>query len=428
MTARYRPLVVGCSGADVDALHARLLDLGAEIDSDELAAGFFGRSTRNALITVQQRLHLLPTGAADTQMVLALGNADAPHHCYVAGRVLGPDEQPVGAAVVHAFDRALRTSHLIGEAVSDDDGWYLIHYEPQPTGSADPGSADVYVRVLIHDRVVYDSPIQETIFNAPGLVSVTVRLPVRVAPERSEYERAVAAIEPLLGGLDWADLREDDQYHDVTFLAGESGLDPDQVTWVILANRLGLDAGIPPYFFYALFAEQTLAAAQRWLSLTPRLHLSISVSAGYLLNDVVLLPQADIEAAVRDATSTFLVPQRLADELPGILERLSQRLEQARTWAAAERQRVLQAQITHLIGSDLSDRLTAVLSADEFGDLPTIMSRLGALPLTASDPAADDSLGLLVLTELTGDDPVLMGRVRDRFGITGPATRIGSPN
>ena len=30
-------------------------------------------------------------------------------------------------------------------------------------------------------------------------------------------------------------------------LAGETGLDHDHVTWVILANRLGAEPGIPPY-------------------------------------------------------------------------------------------------------------------------------------------------------------------------------------
>jgi Tc toxin complex TcA C-terminal TcB-binding domain/Neuraminidase-like domain len=420
VTDSYRTLGVGSSGGDVRALHARLLDLGADIAYGELVAGFFGGSTRNELIIIQRRLDRAATGVADPETVRALQDADAPRHCYVVGQVLGPSEEPVPDALVQAFDRDIRGSAELGEAATHGEGWYLVRYAPEREGPRERGGgADVYVRVLVGDRVVYDPPMQDTIFNVAPLVSITIRLTVRVAPERSEYETAVATIEPLLGDLGWSDLKEDDEYHDVTFLAGQSGLDQDHVTWAILANRLAPQSSISPYFFYALFAEQTLAAAQRWLSLTPRLHLTISMPAGPLLNDIVLLPQVDIETAVRDATSTFIVPQRLTDELPEILDRLRERQEEAREWASRERQRVLRAQVAHLADADLADQVTAVLDADEFGDLPAIMNKLGALPLVPSGSTDDDVLGALVLAEFAGDDPVLIGRVRERFGITG---------
>ncbi len=419
MTDSYRTLGVGSSGDNVRGLHARLLDLGADIGYDELTAGFFGGSTRVALVAVQRQLRLPASGVADPETVKALQDAEAPHHSYVAGRVLGPGEAPVNRAQVQAFDRDLRSSEELGETTTNADGWYLVRYQQQQPSPAERGGADVYLRVLIGDRVVFHPPMQDTIFNAPVLVAITVRLTVAVPPERTEYETAVAMIEPLTGDLGWTGLKEDDEYHDVTFLAGETGLDQDQVTWTVLANRLAMQAGIPAYFFYAIFAEQTLASATRWLSLTPRLNLTLSMPDGPLLNDIVLLPPADVEAAVQNATSTFLVPPQLTRELPDITAQLAQRQEAARQWAAQERQRVLRAQIAHLASPDLADQVTAVLDVNEFGDLPAVIAKLAVLPLAAPASADNEALGTLVLTEFTGDDADLLGRVRERFGITG---------
>jgi hypothetical protein len=421
VTDRYRTLCVGLAGDDVRALHARLLDLGATIARDELVAGFFGPGTRHELMAVQSRLNLAPAGVADSETVTALQDADAPHGGYVTGTILGPDELPVGDAVVQAFDRDLRSGQLLGGAASDADGFYLVRYAPERAQQLELGSADIYVRVLVRDKVVYDPPVEETIFNAPALVSVTVRLAAAVVPEQSEYERLVALIEPLLGTTTWPELEENAQYRDVTFLSGETGIDRDRISWVILANRLAAGAGIPPYFFYALFAEQTLAAAQRWVSLTPRLNLTVSTADGPLLNDIVLLPDGDIETAVHDATTTFLVPQQLGDELPGILRQLHDRQPGALAWARDERQRVVRAQLAHVLQSGVADQLTAVLDADPFGDLPGVLGRLTALQLVPPDPAIGDALGSLTLTELLGDDPALIAVVRERFGITGAA-------
>ncbi|GAA0954667.1 hypothetical protein GCM10009550_38210 [Actinocorallia libanotica] len=291
-----------------------------------------------------------------------------------------------------------------------------MRYSPERSWQLELNRPDIYVQVRVDQQVVYDPPIEETVFNAPALVSITVRLAVQTVPERSEYEHLVSTLEPLLGEYDWADL---DQQQDVVFLAGESGFDRDRVSWVIVGNRLARETGIPAYFFYALFAEEVLAAVQHWPSLTPRLHITVSTPTEPLFNDIVLLPRTDIEAAVHAAVRTFRVPQRLSDELPDILIQLDPHYEQARAWARKERQRVLRAQLAHFAGSDLHRQLQTVLDADPFGDLPSVFGKLQELQLIPSDPQAGEVLGDLTLAELLGGDPALIRTVRESFGITG---------
>ncbi|MFE2998005.1 neuraminidase-like domain-containing protein [Nocardia sp. NPDC059246] len=421
MNEPARTLSLGSSGADVHALHARLLDLGASIDNDELVEGFYGATTRRAVSTLQEQSGLIATGVADADTVAALQGADAAHHCYVVGQVLDPDQNPVPHTQIRALDRDLRTSQLLGDAATGDDGCYRVRYTPERAQQLEIGTADVYVQARHRDRVLYETPLEQTIFNAPALVSITVSLPTRVAPEQSEFERLTRLIEPMLVQLSWNDLTEDGEHRDITFLAGESGADFDRITSLVLAHRMSTTIDIPPYFFYAVFTQGVLTAAQRWVSLTPRLTLSVTAPLEPLLYDIVLLPTSEVDAAARAAITTFVVPDELAGELDAIRKALDARTEAAQTWARNQRQQVISAQINHLVTSDLSDQLNTIIATDPFGDLPSVLTKLTDLKLVPDTADTADVAATLSLTEVLGDDPQLIETVRQRFGIIGGA-------
>src|SRR5215470_9556966 len=276
MSETYRALSVGQAGPRVRLLQARLLDLDAAPAPDELVEGVFGAGTRHQLIAVQQRLGLPATGVADPETMRALAAARVPQRGYVVGRVLGPAEEPVEGITVRAFDRDLRSEQDLGTATSGPDGYYQVAYTAEQASRGELGSADVAVRAFRGDTVLTDPPMKDTLFNAPPLVSVTVRLAVTVPPRETEYERIVHTVEPLLAGLAWTDLAEDADHQDLTFLAGETGLPAIKIEHVAVAQRLAAESALPPYFFYALFATGTLAAARHWASLTPRLAVTLA--------------------------------------------------------------------------------------------------------------------------------------------------------
>ncbi|MGE2817994.1 neuraminidase-like domain-containing protein [Mycobacterium heidelbergense] len=420
MNDAARDLSIGASGADVRQLHAQMLDRGASIGRDELVEGFFGASTRRELIAIQHRLDLAATGIADADTLAALARGkDIEHRSYVVGFVVGPDHRPASHLQIRALDRDLRSSQLLGDTTTGDDGFYLVRYTPERAHNLEIGTADVYVQVLDRDRLLYETPLEQTVFNAAALVSITVELPTAVAPEHSEYERLTALIEPLLGQLSWAELTENDRHRDITFLQGETGVDHDRITWLVLAHRLATLIDISPYFFYALFTQQTLAAAQNWASLTPRLQLSVTTPLEPLLYDIVLLPAADVESAVRVATSTFIVPAALLEELPTIRKLLDEHRQQAQSWVSQQRTRVINSHIAHLLQSDVSEQLKAIIAADPLGDLPSVLTKLADLNLVPTDPATTDIANTLSITDILGEDPHTIDAVQKRFGITG---------
>src|SRR5215510_1990574 len=60
-----RILRVGMMGEDVTALHKTLSAHGLKIPESETARGFFGPATRNAVLEIQNRNRLAPTGQVD---------------------------------------------------------------------------------------------------------------------------------------------------------------------------------------------------------------------------------------------------------------------------------------------------------------------------------------------------------------------------
>ena len=101
------------------------------------------------------------------------------------------------------------------------------------------------------------------LFNAPELAVLTVDLSGGGDRERSEYERILATIVPLLGQVPLYELRQDDEAEDVTFLAAETGLPATALAHFGVAQKLAASYKLPAVFGYALFAERTLLTTSR---------------------------------------------------------------------------------------------------------------------------------------------------------------------
>jgi len=79
------------------------------------------------------------------------------------------------------------------------------------------------------------------VFNAPKQETIDISLPVPSRPVVPEFLSILEDINPLFecsGINNPASLREDTKYRDVTFLAKETGWDPDKITDLAVAFRL----------------------------------------------------------------------------------------------------------------------------------------------------------------------------------------------
>jgi Putative peptidoglycan binding domain len=247
-----RELWLGMQAADVGMLHDALRRLGAAISFNEVEGKEFGASTRDAVIQYQREHALEPTGVVDERTAAALNGdvaeLDARGRGYlVYGRVVGGN----GPLTVQALDRDLRSEERLGEVVTRD-GAYEIGFTAEQFSRAEKARADIVVRVANAAGLpVGESPIH---YNGPPVARIDVVIGDG-ALRPSEYETLLAEITPLLQGLAVASLVEDEAHQDVTFLAGETGIDPFRIALLVASHKLSERTEIQAEVFYGLFRE-----------------------------------------------------------------------------------------------------------------------------------------------------------------------------
>ncbi|HWJ24175.1 MAG TPA: hypothetical protein VNS52_17595, partial [Gemmatimonadaceae bacterium] len=108
---------------------------------------------------------------------------------------------------------------------------------------------DLVIRALGTDgAVIAASPV---LFNAPPSAVVDLTIPAEALPTPSRFEAVAQAIAPLLDGVKLAELEEDTAHQDVSFLAGETGLNRTLLGRYVLAHRL-TTGELPAEFWFVL--------------------------------------------------------------------------------------------------------------------------------------------------------------------------------
>jgi peptidoglycan hydrolase-like protein with peptidoglycan-binding domain len=209
MDPQGRDLKLWMQGADVLQLQTELRQLGASITDRK---GFFGQTTRKAVMDFQVAHGLPATGTVDAAFrqhlaaVLAPTSASTPSTLptlpstptpeqpppvslgttlplasdgnapyVVEGEVVQPDGTPLQDYPVRAFDRALGDWRLLGEARTNNGGRYSISYDPEQLKAWGKTRADLKVEAYdaaTGDTVLAVSPL---ILQALTLETVTSR-------------------------------------------------------------------------------------------------------------------------------------------------------------------------------------------------------------------------------------------------------------
>jgi len=150
-------------------------------------------------------------------------------------RVFGMVRNEYGEALhgvtVLAFDRDLRHEELLGKATTQDSK-YEIRYKKSQFRKAEKDAADIVVKVMdaagkeIHKTAIF--------YNVPEELEVNINLKGAEYKGLSEWEVLTDTLNPLLEGVSPMELREDEQFQDVSFLSGESGRSQLIIgTWIV---------------------------------------------------------------------------------------------------------------------------------------------------------------------------------------------------
>ena len=189
--------------------------------------------------------------------------------CAVAGTVRRVDGTPAAGITVSVSERRLRSQAALGLATTGADGGYRVNYPAATTG-------DLIVRLIQNGQ-----PVAEQ--RRPGGAPETAIDLILPGEKPTEYQNLVDAVTPLLDGARLADLVENDDQQDISFLARTAGRDQVQVALLALAGRHAVATGLPAEPFYGLLRQgldTDLSALAQLPADTLQASLAAAVSIG----------------------------------------------------------------------------------------------------------------------------------------------------
>ncbi len=242
----------------------------------------------------------------------------------IYGMVRDEYGEPLDGVVVYAVDRDLRSEEPLGKTRTRA-GYYQIRYTPSQFRKAEKNAADVVMKVLNADgKEVYKTPIY---YNVPEEVEINIGLQGTKYKGPSEFEVLTTTFQPLIEQLSPSDLREDDQFQDISFLTGETGYSRLIVgTWAachrLSDKTIREETPLEPAVLFGFMRQ-----GQPSLLYDTLLQDVKDAERVTLLEEKILRALADIQpdyqqALLEKALDDNLIPARIEPQIPDILATL----------------------------------------------------------------------------------------------------------
>ncbi|MFE7077103.1 neuraminidase-like domain-containing protein [Streptomyces sp. NPDC057620] len=226
---------------------------------------------------------------------------------------------------VQAFDRDLRSEESLG-AVPLSTGRYEIRYSADQFRNAEKDTADLVLTVLDTDGGErHRTPVT---FNAPAELELNISMQAKAYAGPSEWESLGATLTPLLEDVAPGELREDDQYQDISFLAGDTGTPPLTVAIWSACFRLrdksaSEETSLPAEAFFAFLRQGQPSIF--YDALLPDMQ---HPERRALLEEKILRGLAELtpelqRSLLTKAVADNLVPARLTQQFDDILKTLA---------------------------------------------------------------------------------------------------------
>ncbi|RLB35324.1 MAG: hypothetical protein DRH12_16755 [Deltaproteobacteria bacterium] len=275
---------------------------------------YYGKATRDLVANLQQNLRLRSTGEVDKKAAEAINTllcklrvledtGEKPTFV-VRGRVVSHELRGLPGLHVIVVDKNVGEDVQLGKATTGESGAYEMRYYPKKIRKG-KGKPDLQVQVLNQESKILAA--SEVRYNAgPEEWGLDIVVPEGRLPRPAEFRRLLEELSPQLNTQDeeqlkrrLAELKEDDERQDITYLANKTGWDARMVAMTALASRFGGRTGIEPAFYYALFR------------------------AGVPADEAVLSQMAPetVKQIWKRAVEKQILPQELERKIPESLER-----------------------------------------------------------------------------------------------------------
>lgn len=185
---------------------------------------------------------------------LAPGGGNEEDHVKITGSVFQPNGTPVTGVDVSAWKIILRDAEKITSSTTDAKGRYVLNFtKSQLYGAANTAPA-VVIRVANKSTgaVLSESPM---LFTLNDSQEIDIIITAGKFTPQSEFEHTVATITPLLGSLKIADLRENADHSDISFITGYTGKTRNEINDIVNAHVHEKNTGVPAPAVYAMMRD-----------------------------------------------------------------------------------------------------------------------------------------------------------------------------
>ena len=160
----------------------------------------------------------------------------------VYGTVTGTQSEELEAAEVIVWWQRIRDRQKLETGKTFEDGNYSIKYRL-------PEDAPKNMLIVIE---AISRHLESPLISVATIVQPKLKIDLMFQPhDHSEYSLLVKAVNPFLDKLELIDIVENDTYHDITFLARETGKSMEQIVRLVIAARLQEAYRVPAPVFYA---------------------------------------------------------------------------------------------------------------------------------------------------------------------------------
>jgi len=256
----------------------------------------------------------------------------------VLGKITDPNGRPLANLKVEIYDVDMREWQPLANTLTTKDGKYELKWTHDLLSGRGKKEADIAVKVFTKEKntELFKSSIDEVRFNASEREEINITIRQALPKEVVEFDFLVKEVTFLAQKIAIADLQENEEHRDVTFLSNEMEVPADKIVHLIVAHRLQNLSKIDAAFFYALFRKNTLLHNDFSKSLHARLSIGIDVDDQTLLYDAALADGKIIKADIKTAVEEKIISPAIAKQVNRYLEMLSKYQEKASAYYKKE--------------------------------------------------------------------------------------------
>jgi Neuraminidase-like domain len=251
MPQDFKALKFDSQGDFVQDLHQELKLLDLVIPSFELEARSFKTGTKNAIMNIQKKAGLEPTGEVDEKTHIAIQNAIAmkDQKASVEGQVSFDYGLPAGKLKLRLYDHGFagKITQLGEDITTDEQGYYQFKYDKN-------GPNNLEVRVVDDDEK--ETPLSAVLQDAQKFETLDLAAPAALGPLESEFTRLEkelgVALDDNFAALAKAKETTGSQ-RDISWLHQKTGWDARLIALSAIAARHTEATKIPREALYAMY-------------------------------------------------------------------------------------------------------------------------------------------------------------------------------